>query len=253
MFTAAFHLLIFDPLYNGLVFLISVVPFADVGIAVILLTALVKLALFPLSQKATKEQHRMRELAPQMDAIKEEYKDDKQKQTLKIMEFYREQKVRPFLSLLVILIQLPIIFGLYWVFFKGGLPNVNPDLLYYFTPAPGSVNMEFLGLVDMAGHSIVLALMAGASQFAHSLLALPKPKPKSKNPTLKEDLAHSFHLQMKYVMPVVVTFIAYTISSAIALYWLTSNIFTIGQELWVRRKKRMGDTHETLHHGKAGN
>ena len=151
------------------------------------------------------------------------------------MALYKEHNVRPFLSILVIFIQLPIILGLYWVFFKGGLPIVRPELLYSFIPYPETINMEFLGLIDMAGRSIILAGLAGITQAIHSHYALAKPKPRGENPSIKEDLAHSFHLQMKYVMPIIVAVISYTISSAIALYWLTSNIFAIGQELIVRR------------------
>jgi len=238
MISAVFNSFIFNPLYNGLVFLISVVPYADVGVAVILLTVLVKIILFPLAHKVAHMQVRMRELAPQMDEIKEEYKDDKQQQTLKMMALYKDNNVRPFLSLLVVFIQLPIILGLYWVFFKGGLPEIDVDLLYSFVSVPETINMQFLGIVDIAGKSIVLALLAGATQFIHSSYALPKPKPRPENPTMKDDLARSFHLQMKYVMPIIVVVISYTISAAIALYWLTSNIFAIGQELLVRREKK---------------
>ncbi|PCI28835.1 hypothetical protein COB52_03120 [Candidatus Kaiserbacteria bacterium] len=237
MIGTAFNALVFNPLYNGLIFLISVVPYADVGIAVILLTIAVKVILFPLAIKVSHMQIRMKEIAPKMEELKEQYKDDKQEQTVKMMALYKDNNVRPFLSLLVVFIQLPIILGLYWVFFRGGLPEVNIELLYSFISIPEMVNMQFIGIVDMGGRSIVLALMAGITQFIHSSYALPKPKPRSENPTMKEDLARSFHLQMKYVMPIVVVGISYTISAAIALYWLTSNIFSIGQEIFIRRKK----------------
>ncbi|MAJ97500.1 hypothetical protein CL644_01255 [bacterium] len=231
-----FNTFIFTPLYNGLVFLIDIVPYADVGAAVIILTVIVKIFLFPLAHKVAHMQVKMKELAPKLEELKEKYKEDKQKQTLKIMALYREHDVRPFLSILVVFIQLPIILGLYWVFFKGGLPDIQLDLLYSFVPNPTAINMNFLGLIDMGGRSIILALLAGGTQFIHSYYALPKPKPRGENPSLKEDLAHSFHLQMKYVMPIIVVVISYTISAAIALYWLTSNLFAIGQELIVRRR-----------------
>lgn len=238
MLVTAFNAVIFNPLYNGLVFLIGVVPYADVGIAVVVLTIVVKVLLFPLAHKVAHMQVRMRELTPKMDALKEEYKDNKQEQTIKMMALYKEHNVRPFLSILVLLVQIPIILGLYWVFFRGGLPEIQLDLLYSFISVPPIINMEFIGLVDVGGRSIVLALLAGITQFIHSSYALPKPKPRGENPTMKDDLARSFHLQMKYVMPIIVVVISYTISAAIALYWLTSNIFAIGQELLVRREMR---------------
>ncbi len=231
-----FNTFIYTPLYNGLILFIDFVPYADVGIAVILLTILVKLILFPLAHKAAHTQARMRTMAPLIEELKETYKDDRQQQTLKMMELYREHNVRPFFSLLTILIQLPIILGLYWVFFKGGLPTVNPDILYSFVPFPDNVNMQFLGLIDMGSRSLLLAALAGLTQFVHTYFALPAPAKRSENPSLKEDLARSFHLQMKYVMPIIVAVVAYIISAAIALYWITSNLFAIGQELMVRRQ-----------------
>lgn len=238
MFLDAFNNLIFIPLYNGLIFFIDIVPYADVGIAVILLTVAVKLVLFPLAHKAARMQLRIRAIAPEMQELKERYKDDRQEQTLKMFELYRKHNIRPFLSLLIILIQIPIILGLYWVFFQGGLPDVQPELVYGFIPLPQAVNMDFLGLIDMGGKSVLLAALAGISQFAHSYLALPEPPKRGENPTLKEDLAHSFHMQMKYVMPVIVMGIAYFISAAIALYWVTNNLFAIVQELIVRFEAR---------------
>jgi len=246
MIGTAFNAVIYNPLYNGLIFLIGIVPYADVGIAVIILTILVKIALFPLAHKVAHMQVKMREIAPKMDELKEKYKDDKQEQTIKMMALYKEHKVRPFLSILVVFIQLPIILGLYWVFAKGGLPEIKLDLLYSFIHAPQIVNMQFFGIGDIAGKSIILAILAGITQFIHTLYTLPKPKPRSDNPTMKEDLAHSFHIQMKYIMPIIVIVISYTISAAIALYWVTSNIFAILQELIVRREMKKAKSAEKL-------
>jgi YidC/Oxa1 family membrane protein insertase len=230
-----FYTFIYEPFYNALVALITVVPYADVGIAVVLLTILVKILLFPLARRASIMQAKVKELAPEMEEIKEKHKEDKQAQTLAMLALYKRENIRPFLSMAVVFIQLPVIFGLYWVFFKGGLPEINVDVLYSFIPVPEMVNMSFLGLIDMGGKSIVLALIAGVSQFIYSKFVLPEPPKRSDKPSLKDDLAHSFHLQMKYVMPVIVTVIAYTISAAVALYWATSNIFMILQEYFVKK------------------
>lgn len=212
------------------------------GLAVITLTILVKLLLFPLAHKIAHMQVKMRELAPKLAELKETYKDDRQKQTIKTMELYKEHNVRPFLSILVMLLQLPIIIGLYLVFARGGLPTINPELLYSFVYIPNVINMHFLWVADISGRSIILALLAGATQFLTMLYTLPKPKPRGENPTIQDDLAHSFHLQMKYMMPIIVAIFAYTISAAIALYWVTSNIFAIGQEFLVRHEMKKVNT-----------
>lgn len=235
MIKEVFHVAVYKPLYNGLIFLIDVVPYADVGLAVIALTILVKFILLPLAYNASLMQQKIRAIAPEMEELKKKYKD-KQKQTLKTLELYKEHNIRPFASILVMLIQIPVIFGLYWVFFKGGLPEIDTTLLYSFiNTVPSTPNMMFLGFFDMAGRSITFALLAGASQYLLSKLTLPKPAPKPDNPSLKDDLAHSMHLQMKYVMPVIIAVISYTISAAVALYWATSNIFAIVQEILIRK------------------
>ncbi len=234
MFADLFHTVFYNPLYNALVALVDTVPFADVGIAVIILTVAVKFVLFPLSMKAVRTQLSMKRIEPEVARIRERY-PNREEQARKTMELYRREGVNPLSSFLVILIQLPIIFALYFVFFRGGLPAIDSTLLYSFIPVPTEVNMHFLGLIDVAGRSVLLALFAGVTQFFQAKLAVPPPAPTNGTPTLRDDLAKSFHLQIRYVLPVVVTVIAYTISAAVALYWTTSNLFAIGQELYVRR------------------
>ena len=239
MLSNIFNTFFYNPLYNGLVFLISAVPFADVGIAIILLTVLVKLILFPLSRKAVRTQLVMKKLEPELSVLKEKYKNDKQQQARKVMDLYKEKGVNPFSGILLMFIQIPIIFALYWVFFRGGLPEVNESLLYTFVSVPSTVNMIFLGLINMSGKSVVLAALAGITQYYQIKLTLPplKNRKDSKDsPTLKEDLARSFQLQMRYMLPVFVLVFSYIISAAVALYWLTSNIFAIGQEIVVRKR-----------------
>ena len=114
---------------------------------------------------------------------------------------------------------------------------INTEILYSFVNLPGSVDVEFLGILNVFDRSVVLALLTGAAQYVQGKLVMPKPAPrkKDKNPSLKDDMARSMQLQMRYVMPIIVGVIAYTLPAIIAIYWTTSNIFTIFQELFVRR------------------
>ncbi len=234
-----FGIIFYNPLYNGLVFLIAIVPYADVGIAVILLTVLVKILMSPLSVKSLRTQTAVRELEVPLKEIKEKHKDNPQEQAKETMALYKEKKVNPFASILLIFIQLPIVFALYWVFFRGGLPVINLEILYSFIPVPSVVNMEFLGFFDVGGRSILFATLAGLSQFLHAQLAMPKYKPKNPSGTsMKEDLARSFNIQFRYVLPVTIGVISYFLSAALALYWLTSNIVSILEQLYIRRKKK---------------
>ena len=238
MISGLFHTLFYDPIYNGLIFLIDIVPLSDVGIAIILITVLVKLILFPISQKAVRTQFLMRGLQPQLERIKKKYAKDKQEQARKTMDLYKEKGINPFSGILLIFIQIPIILALYWVFFRGGLPIIEPSLLYSFVKVPSVVNMEFLWVSDIAGRSIILALLASVTQYFQINLTMPPLKPRNSNASLKEDLARSFQLQMRYVMPLIVFGVAYFISAAIALYWATSNLFAIAQEIFVLKKHR---------------
>jgi len=199
------------------------------------------LALLPLSLKAVKTQLKLKEVEPEVKKIKEKYKNDKQKQTMEMMNLYKEREIKPFSGFLPLLIQLPIIIALYFVFLKGGLPNIQTDFLYSFVPKPEHIDIMFLGLVNVTEKSLVVSIFAGLSQFVMALI-ISRKKDKNadinKKPSFKDELAKSFGTQMKYVFPFVVFFIAYKLSAAIAIYWTASNLFQILQELYVRKKTK---------------
>ncbi|HWO07722.1 MAG TPA: YidC/Oxa1 family membrane protein insertase [Candidatus Paceibacterota bacterium] len=238
MLKSLFFTFVYEPLYNGLVYFVDIIPGHDIGIAIILLTILVKVILFPLSRQAIKTQIAMRQIAPEVEAIKQKLKDNQEEQARAIFALYRERNIRPFASFFLILIQFPILFGLYWVFWKGGLPAVDTSILYTFVPPPESVNMRFLNVFDMGERSVILAAFAGLTQLAYARLSMGprKPREKTDSPSFSSDMAHSFDLQARYVLPVIVAGIAYTVSAAVPLYWTTSNLFMIGQELLMGRR-----------------
>lgn len=236
-----FNLFFYTPLYNGLIFLIGALPWVDIGIVVILFTCIVKLALFPLSKKSVLTQIRMKEIQPELDSIKEKHKDNKQEQALKVMALYKEKKINPFSGIILIFIQIPIIFALYFVFLNGGLPKINTDLLYHFVKIPESVNMFFLGLMDITQKSYLMAFAAALTQFFQVKFAMPpinKSNKKLGESSFKDDLAKSMSVQMKYVLPIIIFFISRGLPAVVALYWTTSNLFAIGQELYLRRSRR---------------
>lgn len=227
----------YQPLYNALAFIVSVVPGGNVGVSIILLTVLVRGALLPLSHRSVVSQAKMRALAPHLEKVKEKHKDDKQEQARKVMELYKEHGVNPFSGCLLVVVQLPIIFALYYVFFKG-LPHLNGDILYSFVHLPSfAPSMMFLGVL-LSGKSAVFAVLAAVSQYFQIKLSVPPmaPMEKGEKPSFKDEFARSFNVQMRYMLPLVVLVIAYSISAAVALYWTTSNLFSIAHELYVKRK-----------------
>jgi YidC/Oxa1 family membrane protein insertase len=236
--SSLYNFLIYQPLYNGLIFLIKTIPWADVGVAVVLLTIIVKLILFPLSRKAIVTQRKIKQFNPEINEIKKKYSKDRQEQAKKMFELYKEKGINPFSSFFLILIQLPVIFALYRIFWQSGLPEIQSELVYSFITAPLNIDMVFLGLVDVGIKSWPLALLVGLSTFFQMRLSMPvAPKPKTPGKSLKDDLARSMSVQMRYVFPFLAAFISYSLSGAIALYWLTSNLFTITQELILKRRK----------------
>ena len=236
MLTNIWNTFLYEPLLNALAFLVSVVPGGDVGLAVILLTILVKVALFPLSQRSIESQKKMNLLAPEIKKIKDSGAS-KEEQAKLTFELYKKNKTNPFSGCLLILIQIPIIFALYYVFLKG--LNFESGLLYSFVKAPENVNMLFLGVLDLTQKSLLLAVLAGISQFFQAYY-MPKPAPSTGDgKSFQESFAKSMHVQMKYVFPFIVAFIAYSVSGAIALYWVTSNIFAVGQQIYSARKKNV--------------
>src|SRR3989344_3766047 len=116
MISALFNTLLYEPFYNGLIFLVSIIPGGDVGIAVILLTIAVKLALFSVSYRSIQSQVTMRELEPEVQRIKEQYKNDRQQQGVRMMELYKQHKINPFAGFLLLFVQIPVILALYFVF-----------------------------------------------------------------------------------------------------------------------------------------
>jgi len=234
MFTDIWNTVLYGPLLNALAFLVSIVPGGDVGVAVIVLTLFVKIILFPLSQRSIESQSKMNLLAPELKKIKESgaSKEEQAKQTF---ELYKHHKTNPFSGCLLVLIQIPIIFALYYVFLKG--VNLQSDLLYSFISTPKNINMIFLGVLNIGQKSIVLAILAGISQYFQAHF-MPKPDMSKKTATssFQENFTKSMHKQMKYVFPFIVAFIAYSVSGAVALYWVTSNIFAIGQQIYANKK-----------------
>ncbi len=236
-----FHTIIYDPLYNALVALLSLFPHFDVGIAVIIFTVAIKLLLFPLSRKSVRTQMALKKVQPEIDAVKEQYKDNKQELALKTMEIYKKHKINPISGVFLTLIQLPILIALYLIFARSGLPVINQALLYSFVHAPVGVSMLFLGLVNIALPSPILGAIAAISQHISARLSIPPAKTKTedgKKGSFAEDFAQSMGMQAKYVFPLIVFGISFTVSGALSLYWIVSNLFTIGQELYLREPKQ---------------
>lgn len=243
-----FHNLLFQPLYNILVFLIDVIPGADVGLAVIALTVIVKLILFPLSAKAVRAQIQMKIIQKPLKEIQEKYKDKREEMGKEMLALYQKYKVNPFSGILVMIIQIPVILALYWVFLRGGFPEINQEWLYSFVPTPENVNMHFLGLFDVShNNNLLMALLVALSQYFQARFSFPKPEPRdpSKPVSFQDDMMRGMQVQVKYVLPVIIGFVSYSLISVVSLYWIVSNLFAIGQEIYMRNHVRKPEEERT--------
>lgn len=234
MISSFFHTFFYNPIYNALVALVALVPGSDVGVAVIILTVIIRLILLPFSLSAARTQRAMKILEPKIKALKETHKDDKEREAIETLALYKEAQVNPFASILIALIQIPILLALYWVFTSEHFPAINTALLYVLTPIPHSASLEFLGLISVASKSMFLAVLAGLTQFLQAHMALSgsmKPAPDAK----QGDFQKIIGMQLKYVFPFLIGTISYTTSGAVALYFITTNLAGSAQEWHVRR------------------
>lgn len=223
-----FQTILYQPIFNLFVGVYDIVP--DVGVAILLITLIIKVALYPLTAKSIRAQKSLMDLQPKLKEIKDTYKDDQQKLAQETMKIYSENKVNPFGSCLPILVQIPIFLALFWVL-RDGLADADFSQLYSFVPQPESLNAVSLGFIDLAKPSIIIALLAGAAQFMQARTLSRKRTPQPPPDGAKdEDMMAMMNKQMLYVMPVLTTFISMGLPSGVALYWFFSTGFTAAQQ-----------------------
>jgi YidC/Oxa1 family membrane protein insertase len=232
-----FEALLIKPLYNAFVFLIGVVPGGDVGLAIIVLTLIVRAIFYPAFTASIRTQMGMQAVQGDLDEINRKYKDDPKTRTEKTLALFKEKKIRPLAGLLALLIQIPIFIALYLVFFREGLPNIETALLYPFIPTPALVQTNFLGFLDLLTvHNIILTALVGGTQFLVTRLSLARTPAKASSP--EKEAAHRMQRNlMLYMLPALMTALTYTFPAGVGLYFLTGNLVSIAQELYLRKQK----------------
>jgi len=232
---SAFNTILYQPLFNALVLLYQYLPGRDFGIAVIVLTILIRIALYPLMVQAIKSQKVLSELQPKIQEIQQKFKGNKEEQSREMMALYKREKVNPFGGCLPLLVQFPLLIALYQVFWKGLEPGVM-GFLYSFVPNPGIIDSTFFGVLNLAQPSIWLALVAGVAQFFQSKMLMPKNKPQSEGKM--GQFGSIMQKQMLYLFPILTVLILWRMPSAIGIYWITTALFSIGQQYLVLRPKK---------------
>lgn len=238
MFHLLYNEVIYRPLLNLLVFIYNYIP--DVGVAIILLTLLVRLVLTPSMNKSIKSQASLTALQPKLNEIKEKYKDNKQEQAKEMMELYKTHKVNPFSSCLPLLIQLPLLIGLFYVF-RNGLNN-NLGGLYSFVPKPEHINPYFLNFLDLSRAAksaagwyvpaLILGILTGLAQFWQSKMMQPTKKTgQEEDATVK-----MMRVQTTWLLPLITIYFSINFPAGLPLYWLVTTLFAALQQLYIFRK-----------------
>ncbi|MFA5133885.1 MAG: YidC/Oxa1 family membrane protein insertase [Patescibacteria group bacterium] len=231
-----YQIILYQPIYNGLVFFHNIIPWHDLGISIIILTIILKLILYPLSAKSLKSQKALQSLEPKMKVLQEKYKDNKQELAKATMELYKQEKVSPFSSCLPLLLQFPFLIAIYQAM-RAVVANKGFELLYPFVKNPGTINAISFGFLDLSKPNIILAVLAGLAQFLQTKMLPTSVPPKSAGAGAKDEGQMAMvNKQMQYMMPLFTVFIGASLPAGLTLYWFFTTLLTIGQQ-WLVFKK----------------
>jgi|SRR3989344_1327800 len=229
-----FYLIFYQPPLNALIFFYNTIAFGNFGLAIILLTVLIRLLLFPVFHKSVKHQMVMQRLQPKIEKINREHKDDKEKKLKATMELYQEHNINPFSGFLLLLVQLPILIALYQIF----LAKLTPETLgglYSFVQAPETLNYWF-GLINLEGRSIVMVGLAALLQYIQGKMSLPKIESGRELSS-----AEKISRQMVFMAPLITLVIFFNLPAAVSLYWAVSSLFSIFQQEAVNRQLKSNE------------
>lgn len=248
------HLLLYQPLVNALIFLYQVL-FHNFGLALIVLTVVIRLALSPLTRSSMEATAKMRELAPELEKLKKKYGKDKQAYAKAQMDFYKQHGANPAAGCLPQIIQLIVLIALYQAFIQvlkidgDVIQKLNQVLYPRLQLAPETViNTKFfyldLGKPDvfhLTGIPLPLPgfflLAAAVAQLVYSKMMTPviaaAKQEATETPGATDDMATAMQSQMTYMFPFLTLLIGYSFPSGLVLYWLTFSLLMAVQQYFI--------------------
>lgn len=249
-----FNLILTFPIFNGLIVLDRL--FGDFGLAILVLTLIIKLVLFPLTLQQLKSTKATQSLQPQMAEIRKKYASDQQAQAAALQTLYKEYGVNPLAGCLPLFIQLPVLYGLYFALRTGLSSSKLSDLnshLYPFVPhftIFPNVSFDWftwLSFLNPILHldwswafplnspdpSHILPIVAGLATFLQLRMSLLRRPPVTDGKPAAVDPTQQSMKMMQYIMPFFTVFIAWNVPSGLALYWTISSIFQAVQQYFV--------------------
>lgn len=219
--------ILWRPLLNCLVWLYVNLPFQDLGLAIVVLTVIIRVLLSPLLFKMRKAQQDLAKIQPEIKRLQEQYKNDRNAQSRALMELYAAHKVNPFSGCITAFIQFPLLIAIFQVF-QSGLDPSSLSYLYSFVPNPGILDPVGFGAIDLSKGNIPLGVAAAAVQYMQGkLVALP---------SISND-KFDFAKIMQWQMPLIILIASISFPSSLAVYWTVSNFFDIVQEFIKRGSK----------------
>jgi len=235
--------ILFRPILNLLIWLYVTLPGADLGIAIIVLTIIIKLILYPFTVAQIKQQRALQSMQPKIAEIRNRLKGDKEAQAKELMELYRKDKVNPAASCLPLVIQLPVFIALYQAL-GVGLKSQALTALYSFVPNPGTVHAMLFGFLDLTKPNYILAVLAAGVQFWQTWMMMkqtgtttpPSSEVKGDKGAKDEDMSAMINKQMMYVMPIMTLIIGIKLPGGLTLYWFVMSLLTVAQQYWLMRK-----------------
>ncbi len=223
-----FETLFIKPLFNALMLAYQGLFVHDLGIAVIVLVVCIRLLLWPLFEKAVRSQVLITKIQPQIQKIQKQYKDDPVRQSQELMTLYKESGFNPFMSVLVVIIQLPVLIALYRVFLSGIQNASHASLLYPWVHETHAFSTLFLSAIDLSKPFLAITILACSAQFFQSWYMIQKQKGGGAQAATTQAMA--------FISPILTFVILAPLPSVIGVYWITTTLFSIAQQAWVQRK-----------------
>lgn len=237
----AFRTFITRPFLNFLIFTASFLPDRNLGIAIIVLTLLVKLLLFFPTQHAMEGQRKMQLLQPQLAVLQKQYATDKKRLQEETMKLWKEHKVNPLQSCLPMLIQFPILIGLFYAIQDGAHLALSRHLLYpIYQDLPWTFGVRFLWFDLTRPDWYVFPVLLVLLQYLQMRLSFEHARKKSEKEGKAQTMSKDQAMQQKmmlYALPIMVGVFAFQFPAAVSLYWGISTLCAIGQQMIVNRER----------------
>ncbi len=245
-------MLVYQPIYNLFVALLTFLPDHSLGWAIIIVTIIIRLILLVPQHQMLMSQKKLQNIQPKIKALQKEYKDDSATLGMKMLELYKKEEVNPFGAFVPLLIQMPILIGLYWVVLEISDPSNFYHLYSFFANFdPTQVSTFFYGfhLNNVGGTmGIILALVLGFTQWLQAYMSMKhtkKTEVKKEIVVKKEGEAPEMALDpemmqkmMLYFFPLIIGVTSYFFPLGVGLYWFIGTLFVILQQAYVNRKKK---------------